>query len=140
MNRRNRYCCLLMPCDIKNKCNYFEIDLQIKNLKKIIDEINKELHTNFISSSAIIDEKYGILLYDDIKKKNQYILKLGKIKRNGQHLLISHVENFDRFIKSSNINIYDETYIKHISHNSILCRKMIFLCIYYITSKNDIEL
>ena len=137
MDTNNRYCCLLMPCDIKNQCNYFEIDLQVKSLKKIIGEINKELNTNFISSSALIDDNYGIILYDNIDEENQYIYKLGRIKRDGQCLLISHMSNFDRFIKSSNINIYDDKCIKMISHNSVICRKMIFLCIYFITSKNE---
>lgn len=137
MNTNNRYCCLLMPCDIKDKCNYFELDLQVKSLKKIIEEINNELNTNFLLSSALIDDKYGVILYDNIDEENQYIYKLGKIKRNGQCLLISHMSNFDRFIKSSNINIYDDKCIKNISHNSVICRKMIFLCIYFITSKNE---
>lgn len=139
MNRNNRYCCLFMPCEIAEKCNYFELDLQIKNLKKIVHDINNELNTNFLSSQALIDDKYGILFFDNTNVENQYITKLGKINKKGNCLLICHIANFDEFIKTQNLNIYDDKFLKYISHNSILCRKMIFLCIYYITENYNLE-
>ena len=139
MNRSNRYCCLYMPCEINDKSIYFELDLQIKNLKKIVNDINTELDTNFKSNNAIIDDKYGILLYDDSNIENQYISKLGKKSKKGNCLLICHMANFDEFIKIQNLNLYDDKYIKYISHNSLLCRKMILLCIYYINKSNNLE-
>ena len=63
MNRKNRYCCLLIPCDINEKCRYFEIELQIKELKKIVNDINKEMNTDFDLSTAKIDSKYGIIIH-----------------------------------------------------------------------------
>jgi len=138
MNRKNRYCCLLIPCDIKKECDYFEIELQIKELKKIVDDINKAMMTDFDSSTAKIDSKYGIIMYDNTLQKNQYISKLGGINKKGMCLLISHIENFDKFLKTFDINIY-EKYMKYISHNSTLCIKMILLCIFYITSENNLS-
>jgi len=136
MNRKNRYCCLNIPCNLSEKCNYFELDLQIKDLKILVNDINKELNSDFKLSSIVIDEKYGILLFDNEEKVNNYILKLGKVKIDGKCLLISHIANFDNFLKSSNIKIYNEESLKIISHNTQLCRKMIFLCIHFILSKN----
>lgn len=136
MNRKNRYCCLNIPCDLSEKCNYFELDLQIKDLKILVNDINKELKSNFKLSSMIIDENYGIILFDEEKNINNYIFKLGKVVVNGKCLLISHIANFDNFFKSSDIRIYREEDLKIISHNSQLCRKMLFLCIHFILKKN----
>ena len=134
MNRNNRYCCLVMPCDINQECNYFEIELQVKDLKKIISEINLELDTNFIYSKAKIDEKYGIILFEENTEKNEYIYELSGKNKYGKCLLISHVANFDEFIRK-NPPYYENSYI--LNQNSTLCRNMIILCIEYILSRED---
>ena len=134
MNRNNRYCCLVMPTNILEECNYFEIELQVKNLKTIIKDINNELKTNFDHSTAIIDDKYGILLYENNSILNEYIYKLSGINKFGKCLLISHYANFDEFIKKA--PKYTKTN-NLISHNSTLCSNMIMLCIEYITAKHD---
>jgi len=140
MNRKNRYCCLFIPYNISEKCNYFELDLQVKNLKIMVNDVNKELKSNFKLSSIVIDEKYGIMLFDDNKYQNEYVNKLSNIQLNGKCLLISHTANFDNFIKSFNLNLYNEDVLKIISHNSITCRKMLLLCIKFIKSKYENEL
>lgn len=138
MNKKNRYCCLLMPCNIIEECKYFEIELQIKDLKRIVTDINKEMNVNFDSTTAIINDKYGILIYDNTVIENQYISKLGKIKRYGKCLLITHNANLNDFLKISDLQLYDDN-IKNITHNSSLCRKMILLCIFHISSKNELD-
>ena len=98
MNTKNRYCCLLIPCNIKEKCSYFEIELQIKELKKIVNDINKEINTNFDSTTAKVDTKYGIIMYDNTLQENNYIFKLGGLKKKGKCLFISHNANFNKFL------------------------------------------
>ena len=64
MNRKNRYCCLLIPCDIKKKCDYFEIELQIKELKKIAPERIIYVSCNPSTQArdvALLKEKYQIV-------------------------------------------------------------------------------
>ena len=134
MNRNNRYCCLVIPCNVDEKCNYFEIELQVKDLKKIIIDINLELNTEFIYSKAKIDEKYGIILFEDNNIKNDYIYNLSGKTKYGKCLLISHVANFDQFMRK-NSPYYENSYV--LSQNSTLCKNMIVLCIEYILSKKD---
>ena len=80
--------------------------------------------------------KYGIILFDSENLDNQYINFLSKKKIKGKCLFITHIANFDKFIKSSNLSIYNEKFLKQISHNSLICRKIIFLCINFIVSKD----
>ena len=133
MNRNNRYCCLFIPCEINKECNYFEIDLHVKDLKKIIFDINSELKTKFNYSKAKIDEKYGIIIFENNLLKNEYINQLSGKNKKGNCLLISHVANFNKFIK--NYSSYNKN--SHlINHNSNLCKKMLSLCIEFIISKD----
>lgn len=134
MNRNNRYCCLVMPCDIGDECNYFEIELQVKDLKKIINDINLELKTEFQYSKANIDEKYGIIIFENNSVKNEYVYQLSGQIKSGKCLLISHIANFDKFIKNSP-PYYKNNHL--INHNSTLCRNMIMLCIEYILSREE---
>lgn len=136
MNRNNRYCCLVVPCEIFNECNYFELELESKDLKQIVTDINKVLTSNFSYEHAIINEKYGILIYDNINNYNQYIKSLLGETKNGSILLISHVANLDNFLRTPDFNekIYDN--INLISHNSILAKRMLILCMNFISKQN----
>ena len=135
MNRNNRYCCLVVPCEILNECNYFELELQSKDLKQIVTDINKELKTNFSYENAKIDENYGILVYDDTNRYNQYIKSLLGETKHGSVLLISHIANLDNFLRTPHFN--EKTYdnINLISHNSILAKRMLILCMNFISKQ-----
>lgn len=134
MNRNNRYCCLVMPCNIEEECNYFEIELQVKDLKKIISDINLELKTNFEYSKSNINEKFGIMIFEENSIKNEYIYQLTGKSKYGKCLLISHFANFDDYIKR-----YSPYYKNNelINHNSTLCKNMIVLCTDYILSLEE---
>ena len=135
MNKNNRYCCITVPNDISKECNYFEIELEVKDLKKIINDINKELSCEFDHTSAIINEKYGILLNEISEVENQYVKKLTGKNKFGRYLLISHMANLENFLKRSKDLQYYEN-MKTISHNSSLCKNMIMLCMEYILQIN----
>lgn len=135
MNKNNRYCCIIVPNDISIECNYFEIELEVKDLKKIINDINKELNYDFNYKSAIINEKYGILLNEISDLENQYVQKLTGKNKCGRYLLISHMANLENFLKRSKDLQYYEN-MKTISHNSSLCKNMIMLCMEYILQIN----
>ena len=136
MNRSNRYCCLVVPCEILKECNYFELELQSKDLKQIVTDINKEINTNFSYENAIINENYGILIHDDTNKYNQYIKSLLGQTKNGSVLLISHIANLDEFLRTPHFNekTYDNLHL--ISHNSILAKRMLVLCMNFISKQN----
>ena len=134
MNRNNRYCCLILPCNIDEQCNYFEIELQVKDLKRIISEINLELNTEFIYSNAKIDYNYGIIIFENNRIKNNNLYNLSGKTIYGKCLLISHIANFDEFIRK-NPNNYENSYI--LKQNSTLCKNMIILCKEYILSIED---
>ena len=136
MNRNSRYCCLVVPCEILNECNYFELELQSKDLKQIVTDINNILKSSFSYENAVIDENYGILIYDETNNYNQYIKSLLGEKKYGSVLLISHVANLDDFLRTPqfNENIYEN--INLISHNSILAKRMLILCMNFISKQN----
>lgn len=136
MNRNSRYCCLVVPCGILNECNYFELELQSKDLKQIVTDINNILKSSFSYENAVIDENYGILIYDETNNYNQYIKSLLGEKKYGSVLLISHVANLDDFLRTPqfNENIYEN--INLISHNSILAKRMLILCMNFISKQN----
>ena len=136
MNRNNRYCCLVIPSKLSEKCNYFEMDLYVKSLKKIIEDINKEINCTFDYYSAIIDEDYGILIYENSNIENEYINNLCNLKRNGRCLLICHIANLDKFIKSSKSILETSNILEAVSNNSDLSKKMLLLCINFIITKN----
>ena len=97
MSLKRRYGCVYIPCESTDML-YFELTLHNKDLNNIVLQINKEFNLDFKIDKSYIDDNYGILLLNNMNKRN---VNVTKKDITGNILFITHSANLDEYVKSN---------------------------------------